>query len=119
MCDDHYVKKSSTPATCTQDEQIVYECSVCHRIKTEVGEKKKGHDYEVVSPKVDATCETPGKTEEKRCKNCGDTIGGDVIPALKHDYSILVSKNKKLPVQQMVKKLNMNAQSVEIIPAVK
>ena len=95
LCDDHYVKKSSTPATCTQDEQIVYECSVCHRIKTEVGEKKKGHDYELVSPKVDATCETPGKTEEKRCKNCGDTIGGDVIPALKHDYSILVSKKQE------------------------
>jgi len=95
LCDDHYEKKSSTPATCTQDEQIVYECSVCHRIKTEVGEKKKGHDYEVVSPKVDATCETPGKTEEKRCKNCGDTIGGDVIPALKHDYSILVSKKQE------------------------
>lgn len=95
LCDDHYVKKSSTPATCTQDEQIVYECSFCHRTKTEVGEKKKGHDYEVVSPKVDATCETPGKTEEKRCKNCGDTIGGDVIPALKHDYSILVSKKQE------------------------
>ena len=95
LCDDSYVKKSSTPATCTQDEQIVYECSVCHRIKTEVGEKKKGHDYEVVSPKVDATCETPGKTEEKRCKNCGDIIGGDVIPALKHDYSILVSKKQE------------------------
>lgn len=95
LCDDSYVKKSSTPATCTQDEQIVYECSFCHRIKTEVGEKKKGHDYEVVSPKVDATCETPGKTEEKRCKNCGDTIGGDVIPALKHDYSILVSKKQE------------------------
>ena len=95
MCDDHYVKKSSTPATCTQDEQIVYECSVCHRIKTEVGEKKKGHDYEVISPKVDATCETAGKTEEKRCKNCGDTIGGDVIPALKHDYSILVSEKQE------------------------
>ena len=95
LCDDHYVKKSSTPATCTQDEQIVYECSVCHRIKTEVGEKKKGHDYEVVSPKVDATCETPGKTEVKKCKNCGDTIGGDVIPALKHDYSILVSKKQE------------------------
>lgn len=95
LCDDSYVKKSSTPATCTQDEQIVYECSVCHRIKTEVGEKKKGHDYEVVSPKVDATCETPGKTEEKRCKNCGDTIGGDPIPALKHDYSILVSKKQE------------------------
>lgn len=95
LCDDHYVKKSSTPATCTQDEQIVYECSVCHRIKTEVGEKKKGHDYEVISPKVDATCETAGKTEEKRCKNCGDTIGGDVIPALKHDYSILVSEKQE------------------------
>ena len=95
LCDDSYVKKSSTPATCTQDEQIVYECSFCHRTKTEVGEKKKGHDYEVVSPKVDATCETPGKTEEKRCKNCGDTIGGDVIPALKHDYSILVSKKQE------------------------
>lgn len=95
LCDDSYVKKSSTPATCTQDEQIVYECSVCHRTKTEVGEKKKGHDYEVVSPKVDATCETAGKTEVKKCKNCGDTIGGDVIPALKHDYSILVSEKQE------------------------
>ena len=94
LCDDHYVKKSSTPATCTQDEQIVYECSVCHRIKTEVGEKKKGHDYELVSPKVDATCETPGKTEVKKCKNCGDTIGGDVIPALKHNYLLETGKQE-------------------------
>ena len=94
LCDDHYVKKSSTPATCTQDEQIVYECSVCHRIKTEVGEKKKGHDYVVDSPKVDATCETPGKTEVKKCKNCGDTIGGDVIPALKHNYLLETEKQE-------------------------
>ena len=95
FCDDHYEKKSSTPATCTQDEQILYECKCCHRTKTEVGEKKKEHDYEVVSPKVDATCETPGKTEVKKCKNCGDTIGGDVNPALKHDYSILVSNKQE------------------------
>ena len=94
LCDDHYVKKSSTPATCTQDEQIIYECSVCHRIKTEVGEKKKGHDYVVDSPKVDATCETPGKTEVKKCKNCGDTIGGDVIPALKHNYLLETEKQE-------------------------
>ena len=94
LCDDSYVKKSSTPATCTQDEQIVYECSVCHRIKTEVGEKKKGHDYVVDSPKVDATCETPGKTEVKKCKNCGDTIGGDVIPALKHNYLLETEKQE-------------------------
>ena len=94
MCDDHYVKKSSTPATCTQDEQIIYECSVCHRIKTEVGEKKTGHDYVVDSPKVDATCETAGKTEVKKCKNCGDTIGGDVIPALKHNYLLETEKQE-------------------------
>lgn len=36
--------------------------------KTEVGEKKTGHDYVVDSPKVDATCETAGKTEVKKCK---------------------------------------------------
>ncbi len=92
MCD--YKKKSSTPATCTQDEQIIYECSVCHSTKTEVGEKKTGHNYEVVSPKVDATCETPGKTEVKKCKNCGDTIGGDVIPALKHNYLLETGKQE-------------------------
>ena len=66
----------------------------CHRIKTEVGEKKKGHDYVVDSPKVDATCETPGKTEVKKCKNCGDTIGGDVIPALKHNYLLETEKQE-------------------------
>lgn len=92
LCD--YKKKSSTPATCTQDEQIIYECSVCHSTKTEVGEKKTGHNYEVVSPKVDATCETPGKTEVKKCKNCGDTIGGDVIPALKHNYLLETGKQE-------------------------
>ena len=95
FCDDHYEKKSSTPATCTQDEQILYECKCCHRTKTEIGEKKTGHDYEVISPQVDATCETAGKKEVKKCKNCGDTIGGDVIPALKHDYSILVSNKQE------------------------
>ena len=97
LCDGFYVEDNEKyqPASCTQDEIRTYECSVCHRIKTEVGEKKTGHNYEVVSPKVDATCETPGKTEVKKCKNCGDTIGGDVIPALKHDYSILVSKKQE------------------------
>ena len=97
LCDSFYVEDTEKyqPASCTQDEIRTYECSVCHRIKTEVGEKKKGHDYEVISPKVDATCETAGKTEVKKCKNCGDTIGGDVIPALKHDYSILVSKKQE------------------------
>lgn len=97
LCDSFYVEDTEKyqPASCTQDEIRTYECSVCHRIKTEVGEKKTGHNYEVVSPKVDATCETPGKTEVKKCKNCGDTIGGDVIPALKHDYSILVSKKQE------------------------
>ena len=97
LCDSFYVEDTEKyqPASCTQDEIRTYECSVCHRIKTEVGEKKKGHNYEVVSPKVDATCETPGKTEVKKCKNCGDTIGGDVIPALKHDYSILVSEKQE------------------------
>ena len=97
LCDSFYVEDTEKyqPASCTQDEIRTYECSVCHRIKTEVGEKKKGHDYEVISPKVDATCETAGKTEVKKCKNCGDTIGGDVIPALKHDYSILVSEKQE------------------------
>lgn len=97
LCDSFYVEDTEKyqPASCTQDEIRTYECSVCHRIKTEVGKKKTGHNYEVVSPKVDATCETAGKTEEKRCKNCGDTIGGDVIPALKHDYSILVSEKQE------------------------
>ena len=97
LCDSFYVEDTEKyqPASCTQDEIRTYECSVCHRTKTEIGEKKTGHDYEVISPQVDATCETPGKTEVKKCKNCGDTIGGDVNPALKHDYSILVSKEQE------------------------
>lgn len=97
LCDSFYVENTEKyqPASCTQDEIRTYECSVCGRVKTEVGDKKTGHDYEVVSPQVDATCETAGKTEVKKCKNCGDTIGGDVIPALKHDYSILVSKKQE------------------------
>lgn len=96
LCDSFYVEDTEKyqPASCTQDEIRTYECSVCHRIKTEVGEKKKGHDYVVDSPKVDATCETPGKTEVKKCKNCGDTIGGDVIPALKHNYLLETEKQE-------------------------
>lgn len=96
LCDDYYVKKSSTPATCTQDEQILYECSLCHRTKTEIGEKKTGHKYTVlVSAKVDATCEIAGKEAVYKCATCDATTGGDVIPALKHDYSILVSKKQE------------------------
>ncbi len=91
LCDSFYVEDTEKyqPASCTQDEIRTYECSVCGRIKTEIGEKQTGHDYEVVSPQVDATCEIAGKTEVKKCKNCGDTIGGDVIPALKHDYEVI------------------------------
>ena len=97
LCDSFYVEDTEKyqPASCTQDEIRTYECSVCGRVKTEVGKLHTGHDYEVISPQVDATCETAGKTEVKKCKNCGDTIGGDVIPALKHDYSILVSNKQE------------------------
>lgn len=97
LCDSFYVEdtENSKPASCTQDEIRAYKCSVCGRVKTEVGKLKTDHDYEVLSPKVDATCETEGKTEVKKCKNCGDTIGGDVIPALNHDYSIVVSEKKE------------------------
>lgn len=66
LCD--YKKKSSTPATCTQDEQIIYECSVCHSTKTEVGEKKTGHQYgeATVHP---ATC-TEDEYSVRICSVC-------------------------------------------------
>lgn len=42
------------------------------------------HDY-VLTNAQEATCTEPGYTGDQVCSKCGDTIPGEVIPALGHD----------------------------------
>lgn len=46
------------------------------------------HDY-VLTNAQEATCTEPGYTGDQVCSKCGDTIPGEVIPALGHDLQFM------------------------------
>jgi len=71
--DSHkWVLVSSKKATCTEDGETVYRCSVCGTPKTETS-KATGHTI-VVDAAVEATTEHPGLTEGKHCSVCGEVL---------------------------------------------
>lgn len=73
-------------ATCAEVGYKFVDCSRCGaRDATKTEEyKKKDHAYLLLSSTVLPTCETAGSFEVRACVNCGDVIGGEVIPAIGH-----------------------------------
>lgn len=70
-------------ATCTEDGYNTYACE-CGDTYTETI-PATGHNYvEDPSTAVEATEDHAGKTADKICENCGDTISGEEIPAIEH-----------------------------------
>lgn len=70
-------------ASCSSDGYNTYACE-CGDTYTEVI-PATGHNYvEDPSTAVEATEDHAGKTADKICENCGDTISGEEIPAIEH-----------------------------------
>ena len=87
-----YVVKTSIPATCTKNGQIVYVCEACDDEKTE-STPATGHKSTYVSGKKDATCTEEGYTGDTVCSDCGQTIKkGSVIGKTAHKS---VTRNAK------------------------
>ena len=78
---------SNGDATCEADGTKTAKCPTCGYVSTvtDTG-SATGHDMQLKTAEVPATCETPGTTAVYECANgCGKTEGGTTIPALGHD----------------------------------
>ncbi len=74
-------------ATCERNGTMTQRCKLCgYSITTEELGSRKGHNFELVSAKINATCETDGREAIKRCSTCGKTEGGTTIKATGHDF---------------------------------
>ena len=84
----NYQKSSVTEATCTQTGSLVYMCATCQKIKTEVGDPAKGHDYSGENGTVvtEPTCNEQGYTTYT-CSRCEYSYKGNYIPASGHRYT--------------------------------
>lgn len=79
-------------STCTVRGWKEYkQCTLCD-YNTKVLLPLAEHNYEETAPEVHATCVNPGTTAVETCTECGNTIGGQVIPATgKHSFTVLVT----------------------------
>ena len=80
--DDGEITKA---ATCTEEGEKTYTCTVCGHTRTE-SVAKSAHTEET-DEAVEATCTTAGKTAGKHCSVCGEVLEEQKeVPALGHDY---------------------------------
>lgn len=76
----------TTPATCSAEGVMTYECTVCHTTKTEPIDKL-AHTPEDI-PAVAPTCTEAGKTAGVKCSVCGEIITAPTdVEALGHDWN--------------------------------
>ncbi|MCD8158140.1 MAG: hypothetical protein LUD77_04380, partial [Clostridiales bacterium] len=68
-------------ATCTEDGEIIYTCTVCGSTKTEAI-PSTGHSYDSCIVTIEATCTEDGEMTYT-CTVCGDTVT-EAIPATGH-----------------------------------
>ena len=87
LCDNHTWNQGTITqnATCTDNGEKIYTCTVCGATKTDVvpatGHKK------VIDPAVFPTCDSTGKTEGSHCSVCGEVIAPqNILPATGHSW---------------------------------
>lgn len=79
------IKDGSCIADANGDPQLRIEtgsCEYCGKVKTR--ETAVDHQYAVVAPAVEATCNADGATAHLRCIHCFDEKPSKVIPAFAH-----------------------------------
>lgn len=78
--------KVTKEATCTEDGEKTYTCTVCNTTKTEVI-PATGHQHKEVKNAKKATCTEDGYTGDTYCKDCGTKLeSGTVINKLGHTW---------------------------------
>ena len=78
--------KVTQKATCTEDGEKTYTCTVCNTTKTEVI-PAAGHQHKEVRNAKKATCTEDGYTGDTYCKDCGEKLeAGSVIKKLGHTW---------------------------------
>jgi len=85
----HRYESVTTPATCTENGHIDYECRMCHDTYS-VTIPATGHylsDWKTVTP---PTCTEEG-TAERECLRCGTVVSSSSVDMTGHDYLITVS----------------------------
>ncbi len=78
----------SEPATCVDSGKEIIECEVCHTITNEREIEALGHDI-INHEALQATCENIGHYAYQTCSRC-DYTTYEEIPALGHDYHIII-----------------------------
>lgn len=78
----------SEPATCVDSGKEIIECEVCHTITNEREIEALGHDI-INHEAIEATCENIGHYAYQTCSRC-DYTTYEEIPALGHDYHIII-----------------------------
>lgn len=78
----------SEPATCVDSGKEIIECEVCHTITNEREIEALGHDI-IKHEALEATCENIGHYAYQTCSRC-DYTTYEEIPALGHDYHIII-----------------------------
>lgn len=78
--------KVTKKATCTEDGEKTYTCTVCNTTKTEVI-PATGHQHKEVRNAKKATCTEDGYIGDTYCKDCGEKLeAGSVIKKLGHTW---------------------------------
>ena len=69
----HVYQTSTTPATCTEDGKVEYQCTICGYEKEPEVIPALGHD-EVTVEGYPATCMNEGLSDGARCQRCGEMV---------------------------------------------
>lgn len=84
-----------TAATCTKGSYEYGYCTNCEKwVTVNDATEALGHDWEITQGYVAPTCDTPGKTEGKKCvrEGCDETVDSEEITASGHNYVIIPEK---------------------------
>lgn len=72
----HVYQTNTTPATCTEDGKVEYQCTICGYEKEPEVIPALGHGEVVTVEGYPATCAHDGRADGTYCKRCGWTIDG-------------------------------------------
>lgn len=70
--------------TCVEEGLEWVHCTYCGEGQSQTV-SALGHDW-IETEATAATCTTPGRTADRYCSRCGDTVAGEEIPALGHNW---------------------------------
>lgn len=96
-CKHEYSSIVSKEASCVEEGELTYTCSLCGKTYTEIVPKSNNHKYSANILK-EATCAETGEVQYV-CEICGNTYNEDIPKSNQHDYTseITVEPTTVLP----------------------